>query len=75
MEKGIKLKVKEDCFCEGYLHEKCHYPRYWLKEKKLQKNDVVELKGEWSNFYGTYFRVIKEGEYYDLLPPNLEEVV
>ena len=41
-----KFKVKEDCFCEGYLHEKFNYPREGLIEKKLLKDDEVELKEE-----------------------------
>ncbi len=67
-------KVKIDCFCEGYLHEVTNYPREGLKIKSLFKDDVVELKEQWSNFYGSYFRVIKNGTYYDVLPKNLEEI-
>jgi hypothetical protein len=69
-----KFRVKEDCFCQGYLHERYNYPRAGLVEKKLKKDDVVELKEEWWNFYGSYLRVIKNGEYYDLLRENLEEI-
>jgi len=69
-----KFRVKQDCFCEGYLHEKFNYPREGLVEKKLYKDDMVELKEEWGNFYGSYLRVVKDGKHYDMLPKNLEEV-
>lgn len=69
-----KFRVKEDCFCEGYLYEKFNYYREGLVEKRLHKDDVVELKEEWSNFYGKYLRVIKDGENYDMLHKNLEEI-
>ncbi len=68
-------KVKIDCFCEGYLHEATNYPREGLKIKALLKDDVVEFKEQWSNFYGSYFRVIKNGTHYDVLPKNLEEII
>lgn len=61
-----KYKVLEDCFCEGYLHERLNYPRQGLVEKKLLKDDEVELEYEWSNCYGTYLRVIKDGKTYDI---------
>ena len=69
-----KYKVKVDCFCEGYLHEKINYPRTGLEEKKLLKDDEVELIKEWSNFYGSYLRVQKEGNHYDMLHTNLTEI-
>jgi hypothetical protein len=67
-----KFRVKVDCFCEGYLHEIMNYPREGLKEKMLLKDDEVELEKEWSNFYGSYLRVIKDGIHYDMLNKNLE---
>jgi hypothetical protein len=69
-----KFRVKEDCFCEGYLHEKINYPRPGLIEMKLYKNDIVEFFNEWSNLYGSYIRVIKDGKHYDMLSKNLEEI-
>lgn len=70
-----KYKVKSNCFCEGYLHELLNYPRSGLIEKKLFKGDIVELKEEWSNFYGSYLRVIKNDIYYDILHSNLEMIL
>lgn len=69
-----KYRVKENCFCEGYLHERLRYPREGLVEKKLSKDDVVELKEEWFNFYGSYLRVIKDGDHYDIPHKYLEEI-
>lgn len=69
-----KFRIKEDCFCERYLHEKFNYPRSGLVEMRLQKDDIVELDKEWSNLYGSYLRVKKDGKCYDILHKNLEEV-
>lgn len=66
-------QLKEDCFCEGYLHEMLRYPRKGLVEKKLYKDDIVEFKEEWGNFYGYYFRVIKDGIEYDIPPSKLKK--
>lgn len=68
------FKVKSDCFCEGYIHEKTNYPRPGLIEKKLLKDDIVQLVKQWSNFYGTYLRVIKDEVEYDILPEYLERI-
>lgn len=70
----LKYKVKEDCFCEGYLHEICNYPRPGLKEMKLLKDDIVVLDKEWSNFYGSYLRVIKNDNKYDIKHKYLEQI-
>ena len=69
-----KFRVKQDCFCEHYIHEKTFYPRPWLVEMKLFKGDEVKLEKEWYNFYGRYMRVTKDGKSYDILPENLEEI-
>lgn len=73
MRERRKFRVRNDCFCEGYLHEKTRYPREGLVEKKLFKDDIVEMDKEWSNFFGDYIRVIKDGKTYDILPDNLKE--
>lgn len=69
-----KFRVKEDCFCERYLHEMVNHPRSGLVKMKLQKDDIVELVKELNNLYGSYLRVKKDGKYYDILHKNLEEV-
>jgi hypothetical protein len=69
-----KYRVNQECFCEGYLHEKINYPRPGLKERKLQKGDEVEHVHEWSNLYGTYIRVRKDGIEYDIPPDKLTKI-
>ena len=68
-------RVLKDSYCEAYLHEKLHYPRPGLIEKKLTKDEIVELIDVWNNFYGTFYRVKKNDVWYDMLPENLKEVV
>lgn len=75
--KGNKMKkfiVVQDCFCEGYLHERFNYNRSGLVEKKLIEDDVVEFVNEWSNVYGTYYTVRKGNETYDIPPGKLIEI-
>ena len=69
-----KFLVKEDCFCEHYLHEINNYPRDGLKEKKLLKGDMVEFVKEWWNYYGKFIRVEKDGIEYDIIPEKLQEI-
>lgn len=66
-----KLKVTQDCLCQHYIHEKTKYPREGLVEKKLKKGEIVDFIKEWTNFYGTYWRVEKNDVTYDILPENL----
>lgn len=74
IKNGLELEVVNDCFCEGYLHEITNYPREGLEEKKLKKGDIVTVEKKWSNFYGTYIRVKKEGGNYsyDITTNNLK---
>jgi len=68
----MKCIILEDCFCEHYVHEITHYPRPGLVEKKLFKGDIVNFVEEWSNFYGYYCRVEKDGLEYDIPPHKLQ---
>jgi hypothetical protein len=70
----MKYLVIKDCFCEHYLHEVTNYPRPGLVEKRLNKDDVVILINKWSNHYGYYYRVEKDGETYDINPLNLDKI-
>lgn len=67
-----ELTILKDCYCEEYLHEMAHYYRDGLVERKLKEGDRVLLVKKWSNLYGTYLRVQKEGELYlyDINPDN-----
>ena len=69
-----KYIVLEDCYCEGYLHEKLRYNRPGLVERKLNKNDEVFFIKEWFNMYGYYYRVEKENITYDINPKYLKEI-
>lgn len=69
-----KFKVKEDCLCEHYVHEISYYPRAGLVKKELKKDDEVEFKEKWNNFYGSFIRVTKGDEYYDIPQHKLEEI-
>lgn len=72
----MKYIVLEDCFCEHYIHEITNYPRPGLVELKLFKGEEVILVNEWSNFYGSYIRVKKEGndQVYDIPPHKLQKI-
>ncbi len=67
------FKVKEDCFCEGYLSELAASSRSGLIEMKLNQGDEVQFVDEWSGLDETYFRVQKGNKKYDILPKYLEE--
>lgn len=70
-----KFKVREDCFCERYLHELKNYYHSNLVEKKLFQDDEVYFVKEWGNFYGKYFRVKKDDNTYDIPPNKLIEII
>lgn len=70
----IKYIVLVDCYCEHYLHEKKNYPRPGLVERKLTKDDIVTFVEKYTNFYGCYYRVEKDGITYDILPHNLKQI-
>lgn len=70
-EKGLKLRVVDDCFDESYLHEITYYWRPGLKEKTLKKGDIVEVVECWSNFHGTYIRCTFNNKFFDIKPYNL----
>lgn len=71
--KGMKMRAKRDCFCEGYLHELSRGCT-WKKEKKLMAGEEVSFVRMWSNLFGTYYEVEKQGDQYDIKPEDLEEV-
>lgn len=64
-------RILNDCFCEGYLHELLRHYREDIEVKKLLKYDIVEYIDKWSNMYGSYIRVSKDGIIYDMLDKNL----
>jgi hypothetical protein len=64
------IEVKKDCFCEGYLHELLRYYRQGLVEKKFVTGEQFEVDKEWSNFYGSYYRVKVDGKLHDIDKSN-----
>lgn len=69
-----KYRVVRDCLCEHYTHEVVRHNRSDLPEKRLKAGEIVTYVNEWVNFYGSYIRVSFNGETYDILPENLEEL-
>lgn len=63
--------IKKDCYCEGYLNEISRHYRAGIEVKKLQAGDSIEVIKEFSNFYGTFIRVSKDGIEYDIKPDNI----
>ena len=70
----MKFKILNDCYCEQYLHELYHYPRKGLIEKKLYKDDIVEFKEIYKNYFGSFYRVLKNDYVYDILEKNLVKI-
>ena len=64
------IEVKKNCFCEGYLHELLRYYRSGLVEKKFVTGEQFEVDKEWSNFYGSYYRVKVDGKLHDIDKSN-----
>lgn len=69
-----KMIVLNDCTCQHDEHEMFRHFREGLRIKSLKKGDIVEVVNNWSNFYGNYDRVEKDGETYDLKSGNLGEI-
>lgn len=63
--------IKKDCYCEGYLNEISKHYRHGIEVKKLQAGEEVEVIKEWSNLYGSFVKVKKQGIVYDIKPENL----
>lgn len=63
--------IKTDCYCEAYLNEISRHYRAGIEVKKLQAGDSVEVVKEFSNLYGAFIRVSKDGIEYDIKPENI----
>ncbi|MFZ1704419.1 MAG: hypothetical protein WAT79_08725 [Saprospiraceae bacterium] len=70
---GNTLEVNENCFCEYYLNELTSHWRPGLKEKKLNKGNLVEVVGFTENLYGDFIKVKFEGETYEIKPYYLKQ--
>ena len=69
--KGMRIILTEDTICAGDKHEMINYPREGFKPKPaLPKGTILEIKEEWQNFYGTYYRCSHENGTYDVPKRN-----
>lgn len=68
-----RVLVINDCVCESDAHEIAYYPRKGLDIKSISAGTVCEYLSEWSNFYGTYVRVMHEGLIHDIDPKNIKK--
>jgi hypothetical protein len=66
------MTIKYDCYCEKWLHETSKGNRRF-PERKLRAGDEVQLVRQWTNLYGTYYRVSKDGIHYDVRPENIQQ--
>lgn len=65
------MKILKDCYCERSLNEISKHYRSGTKIKKLQSGDDVEFVKEFSNCYGNFITVIRDGIEYDIKPENI----
>lgn len=68
-----RVLIINDCFCESDVHEIANYPREGLTIKSISAGTVCEYLSEWSNFYGTYVKVMYEGRIHDIDPKNIKK--
>lgn len=63
----IVIELTEGTMCAHDLHELTNYPRPWFHAKPmLPKGTRLNVKEEWSNFFGTYYRCDHENGEYDI---------
>lgn len=73
----MKIKLTKNTDCAYDIHEITKYPRDWYKKKPiLIKGEILEVKEEWRNFYGEYYRCYNPkpenytSSYYDIPTEN-----
>lgn len=62
----MRIEVKEECLCAYYMHEILNYPRKGLIKKVFKVGEQFDVVEDWSNFYGTYYRVKVDGNIHDI---------
>jgi len=70
----MKIKITTDCCCEHDLHEMARYPRKGLTVQEFKAGDVLEVKNEWSNCVGAYYRCETPKGYADIEKMNAEPI-
>lgn len=69
------IELTKDTMCAHDKHELVNYPCSWFKAKPtLPAGTVLEVKEEWSNFYGTYYRCETADGEYDIPIENANDV-
>jgi hypothetical protein len=69
------IELKEDTMCAHDEHELKYYPRPWFKAKpELKKGTRLEVKEQWENFFGSYYRCENKDGLYDIPVKKAVEV-
>lgn len=70
----MKIEIKKNCLCAHYMHEMLRYPREGLVSKEFKVGEQFDVIEDWSNFYGTYYRVKVDGKSHDIEKHNCKIV-
>ena len=70
----VKIKITAACCCEHDLHEITNYPRQGLTLQQFKAGDELEVKNEWTNCYGSYYRCQTAKGYADILTTKAEPI-
>lgn len=53
----MKIRLIKETMCAHDWHEVTNHPRPWYKSKPiLPEGTVLDVKNQWSNFYGSYYK-------------------
>jgi hypothetical protein len=70
----MNIEIINDCECEHDLHEIKKYPRKGLTVQSFKIGEKLEFKKEWSNFFGSFYRVKTEKGYADISKKNAKYI-
>lgn len=74
--KGMRIILIDDTICAGDKHEMINYPREGFKPKPaLRRGTILEVKEEFRNLYGYYYRCVHENGTYDIPKRNAEPYI
>lgn len=63
----MTIELTEETMCAHDEHEIRNYPRPWFQAKPaLPKGTRLEVKEQWQNFYGSYYRCETSDGLYDI---------
>ena len=72
--KRLKIKITRHCNCEHDNNEIFKYPRKGLTAQVFEVGEELEVKNEWSNCYGHYYRCTTPKGYADIEKMNAEPI-